>query len=106
MGWLYLLLSVAFEIGWASSLKFTAGYSRLWSSVINALLATGGIITLSKAVKSIPIAIAYPVWTGISLTGVVLLGVYAFGETLGVWHYVFIACIALGVIGLKIITNS
>jgi quaternary ammonium compound-resistance protein SugE len=42
MGWLYLLLSIAFEIGWASSLKSTAGYSRLWPSVINTLLTIGG----------------------------------------------------------------
>jgi quaternary ammonium compound-resistance protein SugE len=106
MGWLYLLLSIAFEIGWASSLKSTAGYSRLWPSVINTLLTIGGTIALAKATKSIPIAIAYPVWIGVSLIGVVLLSVYAFGETLGVWHYFFIALIVAGVIGLNVITNT
>jgi quaternary ammonium compound-resistance protein SugE len=106
MGWLYLLLSIAFEIGWASSLNFTADYSRLGPTVINALLALGGIITLAKVVKSIPMSIAYPVWTGVSLMGIVLLGAYAFGETLGIWHYVFIACIVLGVVGLRVITTA
>lgn len=106
MGWLYLILSVVFEVGWASSLEFTAGYTRLWPSVINAVLATGAIVTLSKAVKNIPIAIAYPFWTGVSLIGIVLLGVYAFGEALGIWHYFFIAIILAGVIGLKAITGT
>jgi len=104
MGWVYLLLAVFFEIGWASSLKFTAGYTRLLPSVINALLAAGGIFTLSKAVKSIPIAIAYPIWTGLSLAGVVILGVYAFGEPIGIWHLIFIGLIASGVIGLKMLS--
>ena len=106
MGWLYLILSVVFEIGWASSLKFTAGYSRFWPSVINALLGICGTVTLAKAIKSIPIAIAYPVWTGISLVGVVILGMFAFGESLGIWHYFFIVLIILGAAGLKIITNA
>jgi quaternary ammonium compound-resistance protein SugE len=104
MAWLYLLLSVVFEIGWASSLKLTAGYTRLWPSVFNALLAVGGMITLSKAVRSIPIAIAYPTWTGISLVGVVIFGVFAFSEALSVWHYFFILLILAGVVGLKALT--
>jgi quaternary ammonium compound-resistance protein SugE len=103
MSWTFLLFSIVFEIGWASSLKLTEGYSRLGPSIANALLATGGVITLAQAAKTIPIAVAYPIWTGVSLVGVVLLGVYAFGETIGVWHFVFIAFIAVGAVGLKML---
>jgi quaternary ammonium compound-resistance protein SugE len=103
MGWAYLLISIVFEIGWASSLKSTAGYSRLVPSVANALLAAGGVITLAQAARNIPIAIAYPIWTGVSLVGVVILGVYAFGENIGVWHFLCIGLIALGAVGLKML---
>ncbi|HET6233937.1 MAG TPA: multidrug efflux SMR transporter [Acetobacteraceae bacterium] len=103
MSWTFLLFSIAFEIGWASSLKFTEGYSRLGPSIVNALLAAGGVITLAQAAKTIPIALSYPIWTGVSLVGVVLLGVYAFGETIGMWHFVFIAFIAVGAVGLKLL---
>ena len=103
MGWVYLLVSIVFEIGWASSLKLTAGYSRLGPSIANALLAAGGVITLSQAAKTIPIAIAYPVWTGVSLIGVVVLGACAFDETIGVWQLVFIGLIAVGAVGLKML---
>lgn len=105
MGWIYLLSSIVFEIGWASSLQYTSGYSRLWPSIVNALLAMGAIVALSKAVESIPIAIAYPVWTGLSLIGLVGLSLFVFDESLGIWHYLFIAFIFAGVIGLKAITN-
>jgi quaternary ammonium compound-resistance protein SugE len=103
MAWTFLLFSIVFEIGWASSLKLTEGYSRLGPSMVNALLAAGGVITLAQAAKTIPIAVAYPIWTGISLVGVVLLGVYAFGETIRAWHFVFIAFIAVGAAGLKML---
>jgi quaternary ammonium compound-resistance protein SugE len=103
MGWAYLFISIVFEIGWASSLKLTAGYSRLAPSIANALLAAGGVITLSKAARTIPIAIAYPVWTGVSLVGVVVLGAFAFGETIGIWQLAFIGLIAVGAVGLKML---
>jgi quaternary ammonium compound-resistance protein SugE len=103
MGWVYLLISIVFEIGWASSLKLTAGYSRLAPSIANALLAAGGVITLSQATKTIPIAIAYPVWTGVSLIGVVVFGACAFDETIGIWQLAFIGLIAVGAIGLKML---
>jgi quaternary ammonium compound-resistance protein SugE len=103
MGWVYLLFSVLLDIGWASSLKSTNGYTRLLPSVANALLAMGGLVALAKAVKSIPITIAYPIWTGGTLVGVVVFGVYGLREPIGVWHFFFIGLIALGTVGLKML---
>jgi quaternary ammonium compound-resistance protein SugE len=58
---------------------------------------------LSQTTKTIPIAIAFPVWTGVSLIGVVVIGAYAFDETIGVWQLAFIGLIAVGAVGLKML---
>jgi quaternary ammonium compound-resistance protein SugE len=58
---------------------------------------------LSQTTKTIPIAIAFPVWTGVSLIGVVVIGAYAFSETIGVWQLAFIGLIAVGAVGLKML---
>jgi len=66
-------------------------------------LAIRGITTLAQAVKTIPTSIAYSVWTGISLVGVLILNVCFLGETIGMWHFFFIALIISGTIGLKVL---
>jgi quaternary ammonium compound-resistance protein SugE len=106
MGWLYLLLAVAFEIAWAVSLKSTEGYSRLWPSMANALLALGAMLTLAKAVKGIPIGISYPVWAGLSLIGVVIIGVSILNEYFGFWHLIFVSLIIIGIVGLKALPSA
>lgn len=105
MGWVFLLLAVVFEIGWAISLKSTAGYSRLWPSAINALFAIGAVIALSKAVNIIPIGISYPIWTGLSLIGVVTLGVAILNETFGFWEFIFMSLIIAGIVGLRALSS-
>jgi quaternary ammonium compound-resistance protein SugE len=40
MAWLILLVAGVFEVAWAVGLKFTAGLTRLWPSV---LTVAGGL---------------------------------------------------------------
>ena len=43
MGWSYLAVAVVLEIGWASSLKWTDGYTRLVPSLINFSLSIANV---------------------------------------------------------------
>lgn len=102
MAWIYLTIAVGCEIVWASSLKATEGYSQLWPSIFNATVLTINIYFLSRAVKTLPVAIAYPIWTGLGGAGVAIVAVIFFHESLGVWQIICILGIILGVIGLEI----
>jgi hypothetical protein len=33
MAWMYLMIAGLMEVGWAIGLKFTEGFTRLWSSL-------------------------------------------------------------------------
>ncbi|MEB3343644.1 multidrug efflux SMR transporter [Okeania sp.] len=102
MAWIYLMIAVGCEIIWAISLKATAGYSELWPSVFNASVLTINIYFLSRAVKTLPVAVAYPIWTGLGGAGVAIAAVVFFHESLGIWQIICILAIILGVIGLEI----
>ena len=41
MGWIYLCIAGVFEVVWVVGLKYTAGFTRLWPSVVT--LVTMGV---------------------------------------------------------------
>ena len=57
---------------------------------------------LSLAVRKIPIGTAYAIWTGLGAAGVVVLGMFLFGESRDITRILCILLILAGVIGLKV----
>lgn len=102
MAWLYLLLAGIFEIIWATSLKYTCGFTKLTPSVITILTMTLSVYFLSIAVKSIPIGTAYVIWTGIGAIGVVITGILLFNESVNIVRILCIFLIIAGIVGLKL----
>ena len=74
MSWLYLLLAGAFEIVFALSLKYSAGFTRLWPSLAVVAGASASLWLMTRAMRQIPVGTAYAVWTGIGALGVAVLG--------------------------------
>lgn len=106
MAWIYLLLAGIFEVVWAIALKYSNGFSKLWPSVITTVGMAISIYFLSQALKSLPIGIAYAVWTGIGAIGTVILGMILFDESKDLIKIVFILFIVAGIVGLKIFSGN
>ena len=77
MGWSYLLVAIALEIAWASTLKWTDGYTRPGPSLVNLVLCLANIFFLSQAIKILPTALAYSIWTGLGAVGLAKIGCMA-----------------------------
>ena len=75
MGWSYLLVAIALEIAWASTLKWTDGYTRPGPSLVNLVLCLANIFFLSQAIKILPTALAYSIWTGLGAVGVAIAAI-------------------------------
>lgn len=103
MNWFYLVIAGVFEIAWAIGLKYTEGWTRLWPSVITALLMIASFYFLSLAVRSLPIGTAYAVWTGIGIVGAAVLGMIVFNEPRDALRIFFIMMIIGGIAGLKLV---
>ncbi len=59
---------------------------------------------LAKAVQTIPVGTAYPVWTGIGALGSVLLGILVFQEPATFWRMFFITTLVCSIVGLKLVS--
>lgn len=107
MNWIILLVAGLCEAGFAFCLgkikgaEGIAGY--LWGAGFIVFLALS-MLLLAKAVQTIPIGTAYPVWTGIGAAGTVLLGIFFFGEPVTFWRVFFISTLVMSIIGLKMVS--
>jgi quaternary ammonium compound-resistance protein SugE len=105
MPWLHLIIAGLLEVAWAIGLKQTEGWTRLWPSVITALLMIASFFFLSLALRSLPLGTAYAIWTGIGAVGTALIGIFVFGEPRTAARLACIVLIVAGIVGLKL-TNS
>jgi len=102
MAWIALFVAGLLEIVWAFSMKQSAGFTRLWPSVVTlaAMFASFGLLGL--AMRSLPLGTAYMVWTGIGALGAFLLGVMVLGESAGAMRLGAAALILGGLVLMKL----
>ena len=95
-----------FECGWAIGIKYTDGFTKLVPSVLTVLSMAFSLWLLSLAMKSIPVGTAYAVWTGIGAVGVVVLGMFLFGESRDIVRIICLLVIVSGIVGLNLVSSS
>jgi len=106
MAWTYLVLAGFFEIGFASTLKLTDGFTRLWPTLTFAVCIVLSFVFLDKALKDIPIGTAYAVWTGIGAVGTAIIGILLYKEPATAVRLFFIVTLVGSIIGLKFATTT
>ncbi|WP_019215223.1 DMT family transporter [Legionella tunisiensis] len=81
MSWFILIIAGLFEVCWAILLKYTNGFTHIWSSIGTLIMLLISILFLAVAMKDLPVGTAYTVWTGIGALGTVILGIVFFGDS-------------------------
>jgi len=104
MAWVYLFVAGGFEIVWATGLKYTDGFTRLWPSVGTVAAMSVSMVCLALALRAIPIGTAYAIWTGIGAVGTAMMGILLFDEPRDFSRLFFIFVIIAGIAGLKLST--
>lgn len=107
MNWLILIIAGFFESGFAfclGKMKEASGTEwYLWGIGFLVSLALS-MMLLGKAVQTVPIGTAYPVWTGIGAVGTVVLGILFFQEPASFLRLFFITTLIASILGLKMVS--
>ena len=106
MAYLAVLIAGLFEIGFATFLKLSNGFSKLWPSIGFAVCAWLSFYLLSWSLKTLPVGTAYAIWTGIGAAGTAILGILAFNDPVTFGRILAIALIVGGVILLSLTSAS
>ena len=103
MAWAILVCAGLLDIVWATALKQSDGFSRLWPSVIGIGVAALSFVLLSISLKYLPAGTGYAVWVSIGAVGVAIAGVIAFNEPVTAARIAFLGIIVIGIVGLKLV---
>ena len=106
MAWAYLVLAGLFEIGFASTLKLTEGFTRLVPTLIFVTCLALSFIFLARAVRDLPIGTAYAIWTGIGAAGTAIVGILLYKEPATALRLLFLSTLIASIIGLKFATPT
>jgi small multidrug resistance pump len=96
-----LAVAIAIEVVATALLPRADGFTNpLWSAVV--LLGYGtSIWLLTVIVRTMPVSVAYAVWSGAGTALVAVVGYLFLDEPLGWVKVIFLAMIVVGVVGLN-----
>ena len=98
MAWLALVVAGLLETAWAGLLKTVAAKPAPGPVLLTAALIVASMVALAWAMRSLPVGIAYPVWTGIGSVGTVVIGALIYGEALTLMTLAGLAFLILGMV--------
>ncbi|UFU02488.1 multidrug efflux SMR transporter [Ruania suaedae] len=102
MAWVVLIVSGMLETAWATSLKASEGFTRLWPSVIFFLTLAASMAGLAYALRTLPVGTAYAVWVGIGASLTAIIGMIWLAEGVNAMKIVSLVLIVAGVVGLNL----
>jgi small multidrug resistance pump len=98
-----LVVAIAIEVAATALLPRADGFTHLgWSAVVLGGYAVS-IWLLAVVVKTMPVSVAYAVWSGVGTAVVALIGFWFLGESMGWVKGVSLAMIVIGVIGVNLV---
>lgn len=102
MHWLFLVGAIALEVAGTTSMKLSAGFTKLVPSLLLFVFYGASFIALTFALKKIDVSVAYAIWSGVGTALIVIIGIMYFREAVTALKLVAIFVIIVGVVALNL----
>ena len=106
MQWLFLSVAIVAEVIATTALKAADGFSRLGPSLIVILGYGVAFYFLSLTLRTIPVGVAYAVWSGAGVALVTVIAWLFLGQSLDAPALAGLALIVAGVVVLNALSKS
>ena len=105
-GYIILIITIIGEVFGSSMLKASNGFKRVLP-IFGVIIGYGvAFYALSLALKTIPLGMAYAIWSGVGKVLTALVSVVLWGEVLSVLKIIGILLIISGVVVLNTANNK
>ena len=101
MVWLELLLSGLVEVAWLVSLRESQGFTRIIPIVCWAVTGPLSAWLLSRVLRSLPMTVAFSIWTGITVVVSSGVEIAVYGQAFSPWRGLFAALVIAGIVGVR-----
>jgi len=106
MGLFYLVIAIIGEVIATSFLRAAAGFTQIAPSI--AVVVGYGVTFyfFSLALQTIPVGIAYAIWSGVGIVAISIIAYFAYHQTLDLPAMIGIALILAGVLVINLFSQS
>jgi small multidrug resistance pump len=106
MNWLFLAGAIGAEIVATSALKGTDGFTRPLPTAVTLICYGIAFYCLSVALRTIPMGIAYAIWSGIGIVAISAIGFVVYRQKLDIAALVGIGLILVGTLVINLFSQS
>ncbi|PTR08546.1 small multidrug resistance pump [Nitrosospira sp. Nsp5] len=104
--WLFLSIAIVSEVVATSALKASNGFTQLWPSLLVVAGYAIAFFFLSLTLRTIPVGVAYAIWSGAGIVLIALIAWLVFGQSLDIPAIIGLALIIAGVVVLQLFSKS
>jgi small multidrug resistance pump len=104
--WMLLAIAILAEVVGTSALKASEGFSRPWPSVVVVLGYAVAFYCLSLVLRSIPVGVAYAIWSGLGIVLITLVAWVVYGQTIDLPALLGMGLIIAGVLVLNLYSKA
>jgi small multidrug resistance pump len=104
--WIALGIAILAETIATSAMKPSEGFTKLMHSIIVVIGYAVAFYFLSMSLKSVPIGIAYAIWSGVGIVLISLAGWILFSQKLDAAAFIGMALIISGVVVMNVFSKS
>ena len=104
--WMYLMFAIVAEVIATSALRESDGFTRAGPIAIVVAGYTAAFYFLALTLRTIPVGVAYAVWSGVGIVLISLVGWFLFGQKLSAPALGGMALIVTGVAVLNMYSDT
>ncbi|WP_371153317.1 SMR family transporter [Jannaschia sp. 2305UL9-9] len=103
--WMFLTLAIVSEVIGTSALQASAQFTRLVPAVVVVVAYALSFWLLALAFRSIPVGIAYAIWSGLGIVLIASISWIVFGQKLDLPAVIGLGLIIAGVVVLQLFSK-
>ena len=100
------LVAIVLEVIGTTFLQRSEQFTRLVPTLMTGLCYAASFYFLSHALRTMPLGIAYAIWSGLGIVLVSLIGLLLFGQRLDLPAVIGLGLIVTGVVVVNLFSNS
>ncbi len=104
--WIFLAVAIISEVIATSFLKSAEGFTRFWPSLVVVVGYLLAFYLLSLTLKTIPVAVAYAIWSGVGILLIALSGWLFLGQSLDTPAIIGLSLIVAGVLVINVFSRT
>ena len=105
-GYTALALAIVAEVIATSALQASAGFTRLWPSCLVVLGYGVAFYCLAFTLKTIPMGVAYAIWSGLGIVLITLVAFVLYGQKIDLAGLLGMGLIVAGVVVLNVFSKA